>query len=97
MKENSRIRERVAMAMSAGQARLRHPGLWGALAACAFGLFAGPARAAEPTPAAAASPEIARLQAEVDRLKQDMREQRQLILQPRPRPPRSCRRGGRAM
>jgi plastocyanin len=77
MKENSKIRER---AMSSGESRLRCPGLWAALAACALGLGSGRARAAEvsPTPTAA---DVARLQAEVDRLKQDMREQRQLILQ----------------
>ena len=80
MKENSGIRERAVMAMWSRQPRLRHPWLWAVLAALRPRPASGPARADEPSPAAAA-PEIARLQAEVDRLKQELREQRQLILQ----------------
>jgi plastocyanin len=81
MKEYSKIQQRAGMATSSGESRSRQVGLMAAAAACVVALGPALARAAEPSPAAAPAADVARLQAEVDRLKQDMREQRQLILQ----------------
>jgi plastocyanin len=80
MKENSKLRMRAAMAMSSGALMLRRLGPRAlVVASCAAALAPARARAAEPGPATAA--DVARLQGEVDRLKQDMRDQRELILQ----------------
>jgi plastocyanin len=80
MKENSKLRMRAAKVMSSDAPLLRRLGLLALTVACALALAPGRAWGADPGPAPTAA-DVARLQGEVDRLKQDVRDQRELILQ----------------